>query len=1400
MTGAAGRAQEDWLSMQVAIPRSIRGDTSWISQQGACPVLNVPPSMRHGHLQALHLLQDLSDARKGVPADVSAARRSRAVSREGRYGRGLSRGASIPLLTGGDAIMVSPPSPRFAHLAPDCDDVVDNHLEDWFDSKTQRARQRLFSNYRELARECNREPLQQQGPLSPSSVVIDHFGPPSPSTADDDLPAWARRPISPGSFPSNLLPPARSSRTSRISASSTSRLPSLPAERLAARGANQLPDDGRSKYVHGCVLANLMPRASLLIRDARTTELSLSHQGIGDDLGRLLAETLSDMPLLRCLDLNDNRLTDASLEQIIDGVSRHGKLLSLDLSSNDCDTGTSTALGTYLGSEECSLSKLTLQSADVSDEECAMFVRQIQSNPKTELAYLDLSRNIIGLSENRNLVNPDFQTGGEALADWLCTPTCKLKYLDVSWNAIRGDSARALGNALGMNQSLQKLMLSYNGLGEAGGEAVGVGLLTNNSLRKIDLSNNAITPRSAFVLSVCMLRNETLTSCVLDSNPVGVIGGKSLLRLPILVGNRLEVSLTDADLKQRDDQCWFDPDELRAETEYKLDMTNPYERAVAYELLGKAAGTDGASVPVCVHEDPASRQKTPTELIMQEEMINTFCDQRIKGVNLDHITNQKARELFFEYDSDGSHAVDRGELTQIFKALNLPHGSDDLEKVFKKYDLDNSGIFELSEFLDLLDSLRQECKTIRQRRRYMADAATKGEFLPPAKGMLTILYRCEKRDPEPEWSRCTTTTDAQTQRLVAVIRNAADKSTVLELSVGHLKLTFEQAQLLYKEIHRELPDSVAVLAKILPHVASASQAHLLVDMYANSIAQRRYLQLELGPLYTILMGYPSGHYKLRLEKEYYLDRLAMVMLVQQSNTETYARKAVIDGERLYGDTSQHQNWQNFRNETWNGEPIELAGDFWKEDRCSGLLEFDYVSIARPARGIKALSSRRFGQLLICHKSVLIPKTDEAETRRTLDEASEKRESKALHAVHAGLEVRVTAASAEGAPVPSVAEGEPPKTRAPRATLLDARANAADEVKKWEFTAVLGGAANNFFDRETERRRARRKKPAVADIVVSKAAAFAENRSPKEQVDTVFVDANTVASCVRGSKVDAVTAARSASVESLGRLSNKIAMAPGALAKVRALKRLIIKGARAAELARKRELQLGRLQLLLDDVATRWFTSEQAQLLAVALDPAEGLALPINPRVEVLVALHARVVDLYNFGNVARMLPEAERAELVHRLGWLNTWSPLRPDGPVMLDLSQAEERVVAKALALLAEVEKPGERWGGATFQECITQHPIPNWSPIPPAWNREDGLPKKGVLAFEYRADDASAQWEHRIACSTCTLGGWPEEDGDFAARVGRARPSRARADELDAETQFRWTLAPEIGRAAKA
>ena len=99
----------------------------------------------------------------------------------------------------------------------------------------------------------------------------------------------------------------------------------------------------------------------------------------------------------------------------------------------------------YLAAPGCTLSKLTLRNADVDDAECARFVSAITSNVDTQLVYLDLQRNLIGRSEQLNVVQPDFVTGGEAIGKWLRNPNCRLKMLDVSWNSIHSDSAIELG-------------------------------------------------------------------------------------------------------------------------------------------------------------------------------------------------------------------------------------------------------------------------------------------------------------------------------------------------------------------------------------------------------------------------------------------------------------------------------------------------------------------------------------------------------------------------------------------------------------------------------------------------------------------------------------------------------------------------------------------------------------------------------------------------------------------------------------------------------------------------------------------------------------------------------------------------------------------------------------------
>ena len=79
----------------------------------------------------------------------------------------------------------------------------------------------------------------------------------------------------------------------------------------------------------------------------------------------------------------------------------------------------------------------------------------------------------------------------------------------------------------------------------------------------------------------------------------------------------------------------------------------------------------------------------------------------------------------------------------------------------------------------------------------------------------------------------------------------------------------------------------------------------------------------------------------------------------------------------------------------------------------------------------------------------------------------------------------------------------------------------------------------------------------------------------------------------------------------------------------------------AKKSRTKNRVLALLQKMQDLVATRWFSSEQVQMVAELYPTDPGLGLPVTPRVEILVSLHPRTIDLWNFDNVLKMLPPAE---------------------------------------------------------------------------------------------------------------------------------------------------------------
>jgi len=78
------------------------------------------------------------------------------------------------------------------------------------------------------------------------------------------------------------------------------------------------------------------------------------------------------------------------------------------------------------------------------------------------------------------------------------------------------------------------------------------------------------------------------------------------------------------------------------------------------------------------------------------------------------------------------------------------------------------------------------------------------------------------------------------------------------------------------------------------------------------------------------------------------------------------------------------------------------------------------------------------------------------------------------------------------------------------------------------------------------------------------------------------------------------------------------------------------------------------------------------------------------RIELLVLLYDRIIDLHNFEVIMMVLSAEEQACVHARIGILNFFNPCKPEGGFSLDLARWEERQITKMLIHLSVVE-PGE-------------------------------------------------------------------------------------------------------------
>ncbi|CAM9700959.1 unnamed protein product, partial [Ectocarpus sp. 12 AP-2014] len=354
----------------------------------------------------------------------------------------------------------------------------------------------------------------------------------------------------------------------------------------------------RRLFLRDTLARGITPSPTMMRSRKDPHTLDLGFQGLGDQIGLSLAPTLPLLPNLASLNLRENRLTDASLDNILAEAVRLECLTSLDLSCNKIDHS-ALVLREYVASTRCKLQRLSLSNADVDDDECNSLMEALAGN--VSVKALDLSHNMIGDKETYNFVRPDYTTGGEAVAEMIETNTT-LSSLDLSWNSVRMASGVSLGESLAHNSALTELKVAHNSLADAGVQAIAQSLRSNGSLRLLDISFNNMRPRSAMVLANALLDNTCLDHLMMSHNNVGRRGATAVfmaLRQRAQEGVELLVDLQSCELGSDAGDDLFDMHNPSGR--YELDMSKPYDYMVARMLLNTANKSEGLELSTVEH-------------------------------------------------------------------------------------------------------------------------------------------------------------------------------------------------------------------------------------------------------------------------------------------------------------------------------------------------------------------------------------------------------------------------------------------------------------------------------------------------------------------------------------------------------------------------------------------------------------------------------------------------------------------------------------------------------------------------------------------------------------------------------------------------------------------------------
>jgi hypothetical protein len=660
----------------------------------------------------------------------------------------------------------------------------------------------------------------------------------------------------------------------------------------------------RQHFLKLCIERDLTPHVQMIVRRLENPVINLAHFGLGDALACVLAEVLCELPCVEVLNLRDNALHDEGITAIMKACHHKPDIHTLDLSENDIDGEAADSLLHFLSLPQCPLIELHIERADVDDLEVKRIVQALHGNKL--LQVLDLSHNIIGGKEALNTVQPDFVTGGEAIAELLSMNHPALTTIDLSWNLIRRESAQAIAHALATNHTLTELDIAFNACGDGGGQAFGNALAKNKTLKTLDLSYNSIAEKGTKVLAFALIENYSLSNLKLEGNPVGAEGGRAMVKLmnhpvddrlckdPLF---RRHINLKNAaffEQKREKKEKMFDPAEPTGH--YHLDMTDPYEHAICGEMLDLAAHEPGCKFLSLVwHKDARPKglgknvklvkrdlwdvlEQTEEELddearalfilldvaddgeipleavvdaIMGKEPepdLNKAIDEKEEERAEKEKAEAKAEAKAKELEKKGKGKGRRRSLGKGFRPMC---SREELRQMVHGHDVDFSGALSEAEFIHCSLLVHAQAKAARGQNHNeggMVEESNGSLWTVPEGGWITCEFHKSFVPP----SMLQIESKENFAKFLSEIKDQSTDHGEMVHLVGHMEgmcLTVDQAIELMKQSGGDAHRTGQV-AELLDRMPDTMSSRMLVRTYLG-VQEQAHLRHEMGQLYRI---------------------------------------------------------------------------------------------------------------------------------------------------------------------------------------------------------------------------------------------------------------------------------------------------------------------------------------------------------------------------------------------------------------------------------------------------------------------------------------------------------------------------------------------------------------------